>query len=52
MSPNQRIASKTRLGFIGLGYLGSHIARRPVAAGFPVNGSTGISDPFSIKKFG
>jgi len=36
MSPNQTIASKTRLGFIGLGYLGSRIARRLVAAGFPV----------------
>jgi hypothetical protein len=30
------ISSTTRLGFIGLGYLGSRIARRLIAAGFPV----------------
>jgi 3-hydroxyisobutyrate dehydrogenase-like beta-hydroxyacid dehydrogenase len=30
------ITSSTRLGFIGLGYLGSRIARRLIAAGFPV----------------
>ena len=30
------INSSTRLGFIGLGYLGSRIARRLIAAGFPV----------------
>jgi 3-hydroxyisobutyrate dehydrogenase-like beta-hydroxyacid dehydrogenase len=31
------ITSSTRLGFIGLGYLGSRIARRLIAAGFPVS---------------
>ena len=31
-----RIASNAQLGFIGLGYLGSRIARRLTAAGFPV----------------
>lgn len=36
MSPNGKITSNTRLGFIGLGYLGSRIARRLIAAGFPV----------------
>jgi 3-hydroxyisobutyrate dehydrogenase-like beta-hydroxyacid dehydrogenase len=36
MSPDERIAFHTRLGFIGLGYLGSRITRRLVAAGFPV----------------
>jgi 3-hydroxyisobutyrate dehydrogenase-like beta-hydroxyacid dehydrogenase len=36
MSPNEKITSRTRLGFIGLGYLGSRIARRLIAAGFPV----------------
>jgi 3-hydroxyisobutyrate dehydrogenase-like beta-hydroxyacid dehydrogenase len=30
------VTSHSRLGFIGLGYLGSRIARRLVAAGFPV----------------
>jgi 3-hydroxyisobutyrate dehydrogenase-like beta-hydroxyacid dehydrogenase len=30
------ITSSARLGFIGLGYLGSRIARRLIAAGFPV----------------
>lgn len=30
------MTSQTRLGFIGLGHLGSRIARRLVAAGFPV----------------
>jgi 3-hydroxyisobutyrate dehydrogenase len=33
---NQKISAHTRLGFIGLGHLGSCIARRLVAAGFPV----------------
>ena len=32
----KRVTSHTRLGFIGLGYLGSRIARRLVAAGFPM----------------
>ena len=36
MSLNEAITSRTRLGFIGLGYLGSRIARRLVAAGFPI----------------
>ena len=35
MQPNEKITSSTRLGFIGLGYLGSRIARRLIAAGFP-----------------
>ena len=33
---NEEITSRTRLGFIELGYLGSRNARRTVAAGFPV----------------
>jgi hypothetical protein len=33
---NRKIASNSRLGFIGLGYLGSRIARRLVAFGFPM----------------
>jgi len=33
---DRKIASNSRLGFIGLGYLGSRIARRLVAAGFPM----------------
>src|SRR5579883_1679930 len=32
----QSITTQTRLGFLGLGYLGSRIARRLVAAGFPM----------------
>jgi 3-hydroxyisobutyrate dehydrogenase len=36
MSLNERITSRTLLGFIGLGYLGSRIARRLAAAGFPM----------------
>lgn len=36
MSPNEKITLRTRLGFIGLGYMGSRIARRLIAAGFPV----------------
>jgi 3-hydroxyisobutyrate dehydrogenase-like beta-hydroxyacid dehydrogenase len=36
MSANEKITSRTRLGFIGLGHLGSPIARRLVAAGFPM----------------
>jgi 3-hydroxyisobutyrate dehydrogenase-like beta-hydroxyacid dehydrogenase len=35
MSSNTRIKSQTPVGFIGLGYLGSRIARRLAAAGFP-----------------
>ncbi len=33
---DKKVASNTRLGFIGLGYLGSRIARCLVAAGFPM----------------
>jgi 3-hydroxyisobutyrate dehydrogenase-like beta-hydroxyacid dehydrogenase len=36
MVPNERITLRSRLGFIGLGYLGSRIARRLAAAGFPM----------------
>jgi 3-hydroxyisobutyrate dehydrogenase-like beta-hydroxyacid dehydrogenase len=36
MLPNEKITFRSRLGFIGLGYLGSRIARRLVAAGFPM----------------
>lgn len=36
MPTNEKITSHTRLGFIGLGHLGSPIARRLVAAGFPM----------------
>jgi len=33
---NKNITSQTRLGFIGLGHLGSRIARRLMTAGFPM----------------
>lgn len=36
MSANEKITLRTRLGFIGLGHLGSPIARRLVDAGFPL----------------
>jgi 3-hydroxyisobutyrate dehydrogenase-like beta-hydroxyacid dehydrogenase len=36
MLPDETITLRSRLGFIGLGHLGSPIARRLVAAGFPV----------------
>jgi 3-hydroxyisobutyrate dehydrogenase-like beta-hydroxyacid dehydrogenase len=36
MSPNEKITLRSRLGFIGLGHLGAPIARRLVAAGFPM----------------
>jgi 3-hydroxyisobutyrate dehydrogenase-like beta-hydroxyacid dehydrogenase len=36
MLPDEKITLRSRLGFIGLGHLGSRIARRLVAAGFPV----------------
>jgi 3-hydroxyisobutyrate dehydrogenase-like beta-hydroxyacid dehydrogenase len=36
MLQNEKITLRSRLGFIGLGYLGSRIARRLVAAGFPM----------------
>ena len=35
-SEHKQITRRTRLGFIGLGFLGSRIARRLVAAGFPM----------------
>jgi 3-hydroxyisobutyrate dehydrogenase-like beta-hydroxyacid dehydrogenase len=36
MLPHETINLRSRLGFIGLGYLGSRIARRLVTAGFPM----------------
>jgi 3-hydroxyisobutyrate dehydrogenase-like beta-hydroxyacid dehydrogenase len=36
MRPDEKITPRTRLGFIGLGYLGSRIARRLAGAGFPL----------------
>ena len=36
MPPDEKITLRSRLGFIGLGHLGSRIARRLIAAGFPV----------------
>src|SRR5712692_5561288 len=36
MLANEKITARTRLGFIGLGLLGSRIARRLVDAGFPM----------------
>ena len=36
MLANEKITMHTRLGFIGLGHLGSPIARRLLAAGFPL----------------
>jgi len=36
MLPDTHITLRNRLGFIGLGYLGSRIARRLVATGFPM----------------
>jgi 3-hydroxyisobutyrate dehydrogenase-like beta-hydroxyacid dehydrogenase len=36
MQLDQMITPRARLGFIGLGYLGSRIARRLAAAGFPL----------------
>ncbi len=35
MPPDEKITLRNRLGFIGLGHLGSRIARRLVDAGFP-----------------
>jgi 3-hydroxyisobutyrate dehydrogenase-like beta-hydroxyacid dehydrogenase len=35
-SHNEKITLRSRLGFIGLGYLGSRMARRLIAAGFPM----------------
>ena len=36
MLPDEKITLRSRLGFIGLGHLGSPIARRLAAAGFPM----------------
>lgn len=36
MSEEKQITNRNKLGFIGLGYLGSRIARRLIAAGFPM----------------
>jgi 3-hydroxyisobutyrate dehydrogenase-like beta-hydroxyacid dehydrogenase len=36
MFPNKANTSRSRLGFIGLGYMGSRIARRLIDAGFPM----------------
>jgi 3-hydroxyisobutyrate dehydrogenase-like beta-hydroxyacid dehydrogenase len=36
MFANEKTTVHTRLGFIGLGYMGSRIARRLIAAGFPM----------------
>lgn len=36
MTIETKVTSQTRLGFIGLGYLGSRVARRLAAAGFPM----------------
>jgi 3-hydroxyisobutyrate dehydrogenase-like beta-hydroxyacid dehydrogenase len=36
MFTDTKVTTSTRLGFIGLGYLGSRIARRLVTAGFPL----------------
>src|SRR5258708_2630980 len=36
MIPNEKISVRSRLGFIGLGYLGSRIAQHLVTAGFPM----------------
>jgi 3-hydroxyisobutyrate dehydrogenase-like beta-hydroxyacid dehydrogenase len=35
MLADEKITLRNRLGFIGLGYLGSRIGRRLIAAGFP-----------------
>src|SRR5271163_750202 len=36
MLTDKNVTLRSRLGFIGLGYLGSRIARRLAAAGFPM----------------
>jgi 3-hydroxyisobutyrate dehydrogenase-like beta-hydroxyacid dehydrogenase len=36
MTPFQKITRNHRLGFIGLGHLGSPMARRLLSAGFPM----------------
>jgi phosphoglycerate dehydrogenase-like enzyme len=36
IASRQKITVRTRLGFIGLGFMGSRIAQRLVAAGFPM----------------
>src|SRR5260370_5728620 len=47
LRPNQ-ISLSSRLGFIGLGHLGSPIARRLVAAGFPMV-VYGLDDTKAVK---
>src|SRR5580700_3065184 len=37
MTPFERITKNHRLGFIGLGHLGSPMARRLLSAGFPIS---------------
>lgn len=36
MLPDEKVTTSNRLGFIGLGFLGSRIAKRILAAGFPM----------------
>jgi 3-hydroxyisobutyrate dehydrogenase len=36
MTPSKKITKNHRLGFIGLGHLGSPMARRLLSAGFPM----------------
>jgi len=45
MLPDEKLTLHSRLGFIGLGHLGSPIARRLIAAGFPM----AIYDPNQMK---
>jgi 3-hydroxyisobutyrate dehydrogenase-like beta-hydroxyacid dehydrogenase len=51
MTPSKTIAKDSRLGFIGLGHLGSPIARRLLSAGFPMvvyNRDSNKTKSFSI----
>ena len=43
MQLDQMITPRAHLGFIGLGYLGSRIARRLAAAGFPLTNPAGAA---------
>jgi hypothetical protein len=43
MLPDEKITLRTRLGFIGLGHLGSRIARRLVAPGSPWSSTISIT---------
>jgi 3-hydroxyisobutyrate dehydrogenase len=50
MTPFRKITKNHRLGFIGLGHLGSPMARRLLAAGFPLvvyNRDTNKTDAFA-----